>query len=254
MSDFYFVWEEAEPFFYAGSEVAVMLLHGFTASPSEMRLLGEKLREYGYSVSAPLLPGHGSHPKHLNQTTAERWKEAVRIELEYLLSSYAQVVVVGLSMGGVLTLWANEEGYPLLGTVAINPALEIRNMLSRFSVPLSKTLRYLPKGKSEESRRLERMGRFAYDVVPVRAFREFDRLRREVIARIDEVKGNVLFFQAPRDESVVAAEVENIFHRLPTDSKEFIPLPQSSHVATMGPELDIISSSINQHILTWLKS
>ena len=49
-----------EPVYNAGGESACLLLHGFTSSPYEMRLLGEYLGREGYTVSIPLLPGHGT--------------------------------------------------------------------------------------------------------------------------------------------------------------------------------------------------
>lgn len=40
----------AEPFFLPGSHKGVLLVHGFTGSPSEMILLGNDLYKRGYTV------------------------------------------------------------------------------------------------------------------------------------------------------------------------------------------------------------
>lgn len=46
---------DPSPFLLAGGPVAALLIHGFTGSPSEMRLLGDHLNRYGLTVLAPLL-------------------------------------------------------------------------------------------------------------------------------------------------------------------------------------------------------
>ena len=48
-----------QPFFYEGNDTGVLLIHGFTGTCGQMRPLGEALRGAGYTVMAPLLPGHG---------------------------------------------------------------------------------------------------------------------------------------------------------------------------------------------------
>lgn len=49
-----------QPFFFEGdaiNDAGVLLLHGFTGSPAELRPLGEFLSRQGYAAAAPLLPG-----------------------------------------------------------------------------------------------------------------------------------------------------------------------------------------------------
>ncbi len=56
----------AEGFEFQGDNgKAVLLLHGYTGSASEMRPLGEYLHKQGYTVLCPLLPGHGTTVEEL---------------------------------------------------------------------------------------------------------------------------------------------------------------------------------------------
>lgn len=48
------------PFILTGGDDGILLIHGFTGSPAEMRPLGCYLHERGLTVSAPLLPDHGT--------------------------------------------------------------------------------------------------------------------------------------------------------------------------------------------------
>ena len=62
-------------FFLSGSRTGCLLLHGFTSTPAELRPLGEALHRAGYTVHAPLLPGHGTSPEDLLHITYCDWIE-----------------------------------------------------------------------------------------------------------------------------------------------------------------------------------
>ena len=110
----------AESFELPGSRINCLLIHGLTSSPSEMRILGEYLHQYGYSVYAPLLPGHGTSYEHLNKTRWPEWYETVEELTKNLLQQAEPLVVVGLSMGGLLSLELGIRVAGLRGIVCIN--------------------------------------------------------------------------------------------------------------------------------------
>ncbi|MGE5381163.1 MAG: alpha/beta hydrolase [Methylocystaceae bacterium] len=251
MANYYYVWNEAQPFFLTGSSTAILLLHGFTASPSEVKALGLLLQHKGYTVSAPLLPGHGSHPRHLNATSTEEWQQAVSNELEYLNASYQQVFMVGLSLGGLLALWTMEQRLAISGVVAINPALELKSRLTRLAYPLSKTLGYMPKGHKKITESLEKQGRFAYDVIPVKSFLQLDQLRKQIWQDVKCLDGNLLIIQSRNDETVNSAAVADFFGQIPAEGKQYLELLNSGHVATMGPEKEMIAEAIHAAITSW---
>lgn len=64
-------------FFLEGGATGVLLLHGYTGSPPEMRQIGDDLHARGCTVSAPLLPGHGATPEALNRW---RWTDWADVE------------------------------------------------------------------------------------------------------------------------------------------------------------------------------
>ena len=63
----------AEPFFYEGGSIGCLLLHGFTATPQEMRQLGRFLEQCGFTVNGVLLTGHGTQVQDLSHTTWHDW-------------------------------------------------------------------------------------------------------------------------------------------------------------------------------------
>ncbi len=105
------IMKGAEPIFLAGSsKKAVLLIHGFIGSPGDFGKLPWLLHEKGYTVSAPLLPGHGTDPRHFSKTTPEELEQFVLNEYRKMKSLYEEVTLAGFSMGGALAIiTANTE-------------------------------------------------------------------------------------------------------------------------------------------------
>ena len=93
----------AEPFLFMGTNGrALLLLHGSGDSPQSLRYLGERLNAAGYTVLAPLLPGHGRSPRDFARVSASAYTAAAHVALDDLRGHHEWVGVGGLSMGGAL--------------------------------------------------------------------------------------------------------------------------------------------------------
>ena len=115
----------AEPMSHEGSgTVGVLVLHGFTGNPSSMRGLAESLVELGHHVEMPRLPGHGTTIEEMITTDWADWTGEVAAAYELLAARVDAVVVMGLSMGGALTLWSAFNLPDVAGIVCINPATQ----------------------------------------------------------------------------------------------------------------------------------
>jgi carboxylesterase len=240
-----YIYPQAEPFFLDGSQDAALLfIHGFTASPSELYPTVRLIHELcGCTLSVPLLPGHGSTPRFLNQTDWEQWYAAVEKELSFLMERYQRVFVGGLSMGALLALHAGCLLSGLKGAIAINTPIFNYSPVLTAASPLIRWVKpFYPKKDRLRLRELEEKGRFAYDVIPVKAFRSVTRLRNLVIQEIDEVKLPVLLVQSLQDESVQPRSAYFLQEKLARS--ELLELPDSDHIATMGGEKDKLARAI----------
>ena len=122
------------------------LIHGFTATPGTMNPLGQALaQKTGYTISAPLLPGHGRTPEEMAKTRWHDWLRAVQHEFDLLSRRCRDVSVVGLSMGGTLTLLL-AESRPVRRAVPIAAALSVYNEKLIFSHALWPFVPFLPSG------------------------------------------------------------------------------------------------------------
>ena len=101
----------AESFTLEGStDRAIVLLHGFNDSPQTMRAPAAAMHAAGWTVYAPLLPGHGRSPRAFAASSADAWISAARAAVRDALQRHRQVAVGGLSLGGALAaIVASEE-------------------------------------------------------------------------------------------------------------------------------------------------
>ncbi len=95
----------SEPFRHDGSNGrAVILVHGFTGIPAHFRPLGGFLHDRGYTVIAPLLPGHGTTPADMADSSDDDWIGAIQMARAGAASTHDEVHLVGLSMGGLISI------------------------------------------------------------------------------------------------------------------------------------------------------
>lgn len=93
-----------EPFYFPGGPTGCLLIHGFTSSPQEMRLLGEYLSKKGHTVAGIRLFGHAAQPQALNRARWEDWYASVEDGYHILSRSCKQIIPIGISLGGALAL------------------------------------------------------------------------------------------------------------------------------------------------------
>jgi len=104
-------------------KVGVLLLHGLTGMPDEMRPVMRHMKKLGYQVEVPVLPGHGGTHKELLAKNWQEWLEASRQGAKKLRAQGCdQIFAAGLSMGAILSaLLSLEED--LSGIVMLSPTL-----------------------------------------------------------------------------------------------------------------------------------
>ncbi len=131
--------ESGEPFLLIPSKprpLGVLLVHGFLASPAELREFAEDLFALGFPVLGIRLKGHGTSPWDLRERSWRDWLDSVRRGFAIMADIAPQVAAVGFSTGGALSLiLASERPARLAGVVAAAPPVKFRDRGMRF-VPL----------------------------------------------------------------------------------------------------------------------
>lgn len=91
-------------------EVGVLLIHGLTGTPTELRRVAQGLAKDGTcTVYVPTLAGHCGDNDDLQATGWLDWYEGVRKTFAGIRQRHSQVFVGGLSMGAVMSIYVASE-------------------------------------------------------------------------------------------------------------------------------------------------
>jgi carboxylesterase len=85
----------AGSYFFEGSPVGCLLVHGMGSTPYQVRSLGEYLAWQGLNVLGIRLPGHGTTLDELEQTTAGQWLSAIDDGIDQLQQTCSHIFVIG---------------------------------------------------------------------------------------------------------------------------------------------------------------
>ncbi len=117
----------AEPFFFLGdrSKPACLLIHGFTGTPKEMRWMGKYLHQQGFTCLGVRLAGHATTPQDMIASHWTDWTASVEDAYSLLKNLTDDIYLVGLSMGGILSLLISTR-LQVKGVVAMSTPYKLR--------------------------------------------------------------------------------------------------------------------------------
>ncbi|MDQ0246705.1 carboxylesterase [Bacillus fengqiuensis] len=235
MKENYPVIKGAEPFYFKGNDIGLLISHGFMGTPQSVRFLGESLSRYGYTVLGPRLKGHGTHYQDLEKCTHEEWLAELERGYPILKEQCSTIFVMGQSMGGTLALWLADKYPNIKGIILINAAL---------SVPAFEYLKGKagPKFISEKEPDLKARGihEITYPNTPLRSIHELQKLMEKTPAIIPSITHPILCFKSAEDHVVPPENTEYIIEHIGSDKKEMVTLFNSYHVASMDNDKEII--------------
>jgi len=250
---------------------AIILVHGMTGAPNEMRFLAWFFNAQGYTVSCPRLANHGQPLAVLRATRWEEFYASVRKAYTDLRADHEQVYVGGLSMGALLALMLADE-FPagIAGVSCLSPTLFYDGWnvpWYHFFLPLgSRTpLRnYVyfkeepPYGLKNERIRekvhqfyetadiheMRDVDRYGYPFFPVRLLGELRRLVGQLKTRLPSVQCPCQIIQARHDDMSSVRNARYIYDHVASRRKEIVYLEDSYHVITADQERGKVAQSM----------
>jgi len=239
------VMDGCAPFAHVGQErIGVLVLHGFTGNPSSMTHQAHAFAAEGYHVEQPRLPGHGTTLADMRTTDWSDWSGEAATAYERLAERADRIVVIGLSMGGTLTLWTGLQRLGddrLKGLICVNAATmpqgsEVVEMIEGL---LDDGVEVSPAIGSDlaDPDAVE----IAYDGTPLRQLLSLtnDGLT-PITGRFGELEIPILVFSST-DDHVVPAENSEHLRDTAGGDVEFVTLTRSFHVATQDYDRDLIT-------------
>ncbi|MCH5462457.1 prolyl oligopeptidase family serine peptidase [Lactobacillus sp. LC28-10] len=98
-----------QAFYFKAGKPAVLLLHTFSGTPNDVRVMGRSLQKRGYTVLGPMFTGHGTvDPQQIFQTgnPAHWWQDTVKAIQQLTADGHNQIAVFGESLGGLFAMKA----------------------------------------------------------------------------------------------------------------------------------------------------
>ncbi len=230
----------AEPLSATGSDVGVLVVHGFTGNPATMRPLAEALVDAGFTVEMPRLPGHGTTVEDMMTTSWADWSGAAEAAYTHLAARCRTVVVAGLSMGGTITAWLASRHPEIAGIVCINPAVaarepEVKEMV-RMMLDAGETLSPGIGSDIADPDASEP----AYEGTPLACALSMFEALDDLQPRLADITSPLLLMTSPEDHVVEPASSDHLAASV-SGPVERVSLDRSYHVATLDYDKDLIA-------------
>lgn len=229
----------SRPFSFSGStQHGVLVLHGFTATPGTVLPLGQAIARAGLTVEGILLPGHGVTAEEMTRHRWQEWLQAAEDAYDSLARRCQRVSVVGLSMGGTLTLLLAEQR-PVYKAVPIAAALKAYRRASLLAPLVWRFYPYLRDGKPVSHPDFLSEYNQTYLCTPMRSVVDLNHLMRLAKGELHHITCPLLVVQAGQDRTVHADSAKWIMARA-SGEKELLLLPNSPHVCTLACERELL--------------
>ena len=230
---------DAEPWSADGDSVGILAIHGFTGSPKSMKPWGRALANEGWTVRVPRLPGHGTRWQEMNLTRWQDWYAEAERNYRELRDSCERVFVMGLSMGGTLTLrLAEQHGDDISGIVLVNASVQTERK-DRYLLPImSRFVGGFPGISNDIAKPGVDEG--AYDKTPLKAAHSLTDLWAVTKADIARVTQPVLLFRSKADHVVEPSNAAFILSHITSADVTEVVLERSYHVATLDYDAEVI--------------
>jgi carboxylesterase len=225
-----------------GAEFGIVTCHGFTGYPEEVEIIGEAFEAEGFVWHNVLLPGHAQNEHELRRYGWGDWTEKVLRSIDEVAEGASGgVVMSGLSLGGLLTLYAAENSPHLRAIVPLAAPVEIFKWYHRI---LAKVAPGFWVKNSDDIR----------DESALELHRSYSRFHtdsaKQVNALADEVRGNLHRIQVPalvvqgrHDGTVHPDNAEYILEHISSEQKRLLWAENSAHVLTRDFDKEFIVKS-----------
>lgn len=237
---------------------AVLLCHGLTGSPFEMKKFGKYVADNGYDTFCVCLPGHGEKQAEIYTVTYEEWQSHMDEAFQYLCENYEEVFVAGLCLGAVLSLSLAEKykdkvkGIASFSTTLYLDGWRLPWYSCFMPIGLNTIFRYYytypecePYGvKNERTRasikKILSKAEAGMDNYPMCAFYELLELSRDVRSQLEEITSPILLIHSKDDDLTSVRSAKEVYAKVSSTDKELVILKDSYHMVLYDNEKEFV--------------
>jgi len=223
----------AGSYFFEGTPVGCLLIHGMGSTPYQVRSLGEYLAWQGLTVLGLRLPGHGTTLDDLEQSTPRQWLTAIDHGIDRLRRTCSHIFLIGNSLGGVLTLAiAARRGQDLAGIVTISTpvcATMLIGILEDASIPD----RFVRADIAEVLCSDPRVGTFQYPQQSKKVLAAAYEVFKQNQAVLSEIRVPLLVIISLNDRVVPLENAYYLIDHVSSADTTLVTLSDSAHLPTL---------------------
>jgi carboxylesterase len=247
-----------------GGENSVLLVHGLTGSPFELKYFAKKLNQAGFTVKAPCLAGHGKTVEELAKTRWSDWYSSVFGSFMEMKKNYRTVSVAGLCMGALLALHlAHQVGSEINGTALMSTTIFYDGWSLpwyKFLLPIAyfPPLRYIysyeekePYGIKNQAWRdrivnLMKNDSIAYIKTPAASMYELFKLIKEVKRELPAIKTPTLILHSKEDDLTSTKNADYVEERIGALKVKKVILDNCYHMMTIDNQKDTVAEEMTK--------
>ncbi len=236
-----------------------LIIHGFTSSLDCVSPIGPPVEALGLPTRMPVLRGHGAaSPEALRTVQWRDWVEDAEAALQDLLTEADQAIIIGHSMGTLVTITLAAEhaaGGIIDSIVLAAPAVQLASPLApgrpfSFLIPvLTRVLKKWDMPPNYADKSLEQYDtNYAY--APMEAVREFLIFSRAARQRLPEINVPALILQSRNDSTVAPEAAEIVYGELatPPEAKRIVWFEETEHEMFRDCERDAVVEAIADYV------
>lgn len=237
--------KKAQPIYIEGNDIAVLLLHSYTSNTRDMKALAESIHQsFGFTCFAPLYRGHGEDAEALIPYAIDDWWEDALDSYQQLEKKYKQVIVIGLSVGGIFALKLAQQ-FPVARIVVMSvpedkTPIQVKQRIIDFAVRYKKL-----ENKSEEQIQDELK---IFEPLSMDIFERFQHFLHETMSDLVEITAPIAIYYGGRDEAIYEESAREIAEGVSSGLIDLKKFENSSHLMTLSKEKDSLYKQIIQFL------
>lgn len=215
-----------EALFFPKGSKAILLLHAYTGSYNDVRMLARMLESKGYTVYAPLFTGHGTkNPADILAEHPSTWWEDTTQALTFLRNlGYQQIAVFGLSMGGLYAMAALQEENVIGGGAFCSP-------LAPMPTTIHANFMLYARHYVTEVHHLEEI-----KAASLKQLAAIEQYSARIQQQLADIRVPVFLAQAGNDQLITPSTVYHAAQKFTQTRCSVQWYPKSGHVITVGPD------------------
>ncbi len=247
------------------TDSAVLLFHGLTGSPFEMKKYGDFLFKNGYNVFCYSFPGHGDRISEIETVTYQDWCNFAQNKYNILRKNYDKFFVSGLCLGAAMAVYLGEHNKDLTGIVALSTTL----FLDGFCIPwtisllpfaLSTIIRFyytFPEDdcfgvKNERTRKslakITAKANVGMDNYPLNCVDGLLKLSKNVRKNLKNVTCPILCIHSKYDNLSSTKGAKVVLNGVSSSIKKYIELNDSYHMVLYDNEKEFVMNSVKEFL------